>query len=327
VSADGFLHTLGQGSGKDVAKPVAFLPANALVSDLIAVNEVVYAATLNGCGGVPDGVWSIDLGSEDKVVKSWKTNGGSPVGAPAFAADGTVFVALGPSSRVVPGGYADAVVALDPKDLTVKDWFIGPSAGLASSPVLFKVGTRNIVAQLTKDGTVVLLDQVALGAADHRSALYKSSPLAAARTDSVPGGLATWEAADATRWLLVPTEASVVALKVVDVNGQPTLQPGWTKTMDAPLTPLVVNGVVFAAASGEFHPTPGTSMTAAERVRRSGRAVLYALDGTTGRELWTSGNAIASFVHGQALWASIGQVHLGTYDNTVYAFGFSLERH
>jgi outer membrane protein assembly factor BamB len=119
----------------------------------------------------------------------------------------------------------------------------------------------------------------------------------------------------------------LVALKIADVNGQPALQPGWTKSIDAPLAPLVVNGVVFAAASGEFHPAPGTSMTAAERVRRSGKAVLYALDGTTGRELWTSGNAMTSFVHGQALWASIGQVHLGTYDNTVYAFGFSLERH
>jgi hypothetical protein len=55
--------------------------------------------------------------------------------------------------------------------------------------------------------------------------------------------------------------------------------------------------------------------------------VLYALDAATGRELWTSGNTITSFAHRSALWPGIGQIHVATYDNTVYAFGFPLERY
>ena len=79
-----------------------------------------------------------------------------------------------------------------------------------------------------------------------------------------------------------------------------TLEPGWaSRNVPSPLGPIVVNGVVFAAASGN----------------RSTRAVLYALDGDTGRELWTSRAAITSFAQG-GLVAGAGQVYLVTYDNS-----------
>ena len=58
---------------------------------------------------------------------------------------------------------------------------------------------------------------------------------------------------------------------------------------------------------------------------RAGSAVLYALDGTTGKELWTSGAAITSFVHSGGLSGGDGQVYVPTYDNTLYAFGIPLE--
>jgi outer membrane protein assembly factor BamB len=76
----------------------------------------------------------------------------------------------------------------------------------------------------------------------------------------------------------------------------------------SPLGPIVVNGVVFAVASGN----------------RSTRAVLYALDGGTGRELWTSRAAITSFAQG-GLVAGAGQVYLVTHDNALYAFGIPME--
>ena len=41
----------------------------------------------------------------------------------------------------------------------------------------------------------------------------------------------------------------------------------------------------------------------------------------------SSGNTVTSFMHRPALWAGIGQVHIATYDNTVYAFGFAIERY
>ena len=56
---------------------------------------------------------------------SWKTNGGSPIGSVAFATNGTAIVAIGPGT-VTAGGFANAIVALDPKTLAVKDWFSRP---------------------------------------------------------------------------------------------------------------------------------------------------------------------------------------------------------
>ena len=54
--------------------------------------------------------------------------------------------------------------------------------------------------------------------------------------------------------------------------------------------------------------------TAAQRAQRSLPAVLYALDGATGKELWSSGKTITSFARA-GLSAGGGQVYLVTYDN------------
>jgi hypothetical protein len=51
------------------------------------------------------------------------------------------------------------------------------------------------------------------------------------------------------------------------------------------------------------------------------------LDAGTGRELWSSGSTITSFVHGPAVWPGIGQIHVAAYDNAIYAFGFPIERY
>ena len=58
---------------------------------------------------------------------------------------------------------------------------------------------------------------------------------------------------------------------------------------------------------------------------KEGREVLYALDAMTGKELWNSGTTITSFAHGGAISGGMGQIYLGTYDGTMYAFGFPME--
>jgi hypothetical protein len=327
LSSDGQLHTLGLYSGKDVARPLPFLPPNAHAADLIALNNIVYTATMNGCGGVADGVWALDLASANGAVKTWSTAGGSPTGAPAFGSDGTVFIAIG--ARTTPGnrGYANAVVALDPMDLTVKDWFTQPATEFVTPPVVINAGDREIVAAATRDGTIVLLDAASLGGPGHATALGLSAA-SSDRSGFVPSGLTTWTDSTGTPWVLAPNATSVTAMKVVATNGTPTLQAGWTsRQLRAPLTPVIVNGVAFVVSSGEFVPRPGAAVDAVERARQSVPAVLYALDAITGRELWSSGSTITSFVHGPAVWPGIGQVHVATFDNTVYAFGFPLERY
>ena len=83
LSSDGQLHTLGLYSGKDVAKPLRFLSPNAHASDLIVIDNIVYATTTNGCGGVEDGVWTLDLAGDAHMVKTWKSDAGRAAGAPA----------------------------------------------------------------------------------------------------------------------------------------------------------------------------------------------------------------------------------------------------
>ena len=78
----------------------------------------------------------------------------------------------------------------------------------------------------------------------------------------------------------------------------------------SPLTPIVVNGVVFAASASANAP-----------------AALYALNGRTGATLWQSGETITSPLSGRSLWVGSGHVFVGTRDGTVYAFGFAMERH
>jgi outer membrane protein assembly factor BamB len=94
--------------------------------------------------------------------------------------------------------------------------------------------------------------------------------------------------------------------------------------MVSPLPPAIVNGVVFALSSGEFRSSD-PQLTAAQRAQRSSPAILYALDASTGKELWNSGSTITSFVHSGGLAAGGGRVYVGGYDGTQYAFGFPME--
>jgi hypothetical protein len=327
LSSDGQLHTLGPYSGQDVARPVAFLPQNAHAADLIALNNVVYTTTMNGCGSVPDAVWALDLSGGSTAVKTWRSEGGSPAGEPAFGSDGTLYVSLGAKTTAGNGGYANAVVALDPRGLTVKDWFTLQGVEFVTAPMVLNTGGREVVAAATRDGSIVLLDAASLGGPTHGTALSRSVA-SSERTVFVPSGLTTWVDSTGTPWVAIPTATTITAMKVASVNGAPTLQAGWTsRPMRAPLSPVIVNGVAFVVASGEFLPLAGATVSAADRARQSVAAVLYALDAGTGRELWSSGSTITSFVHGPAVWPGIGQIHVAAYDNTVYAFGFPIERY
>jgi len=327
VSSDGVLHTVGDGSGKELRPPVPFLPANAHVSNLIAVPEnndayhsyVVYAATVNGCGGVPNRVWAANLAMDTPQITHVDT-GASVVGDPAFAADGTIFVALGKG----PAGaaHSNAILALEPKTLTIKDWFTDPKADFASTPTVIKHGDKEIVAAATTDGRVYLLDVASLGGSDHKTALFVSSAYSSTKTDFTPGALATWQEADGTNYIAEPfagagplglnatvANGGILALKVTGTGASVSLAPAWVSPdMTSPLSPIIVNGVMFALSSGEYHPAAGSSSSASERASKSTPAVLYALDAAGGQQYWSSGKTVTSFVAGTPLWVGAGQV-------------------
>ncbi len=296
LAGDGMLHTLYISNGVEAEAPIPFLPPDANAQGLVIINGVAYAAS-HSCNGAPAGVWALDIAS--KQVAVWKPPSvdisGDIAGSagPAFGPDGTVYAAT----------TAGALVALDPKTLAVKDTY---ESGLefTSSPVLFQYQTRNLIAAATGDGSIHLLDAASLA-----TPLFKTPANSA---NVAPGALASWQSSDGVRWLLAASGSVVTSWKIVERDGAIALEPGWrSRDLMSPLTPMIINGVVFAVSSRENRPAEN--------------AVLYALDGATGKVLWDSGKAITSFVHSGGLSGGAGQLYLETYDQTLYAFGFPVE--
>ena len=165
LSMDGALHQVSMQQGFDVAmQPANFLPPNANAFGLIVVDNVAYAANSNGCGGVANGVWSLDLASPAKPVASWKTNGGSVAGTAgaAFGTDGTLFVATA-DGDYTPASFSDSVVSLEPKTLKLRDYFTPGKSEFNSSPAVFSYKGRDLVAASNRDGNLYLLDSASLG--------------------------------------------------------------------------------------------------------------------------------------------------------------------
>jgi hypothetical protein len=355
VASDGMLHVLGLPSGKDMQKPAPFLPANARWSSPIAVGTTMYAATAGRCGGVVPSIRAIDLDSDAKPVVTWNTDGGPVVGAVAFTSDGTLIASIG-AGQVSGDGKANAIVALDPKTLKVKDWFTQPAADFVTGPTIVRRGDREIVTAATRDGRVWLLDAKSLGGAGHATPLHVSKRVLGTGAVVSADALAAWNATPAAAsaagasgavtqpaqppttaggvtWILLPVAGklasgmpatngpiatgAVVAMKLNDSGGALGLEPGWVShDLGAPATPLIINGVVFTLATG----VPATAGG------RGTPAVLHAYDGSTGARLWTSGKTMLTFASPGSFWAGYGQVYVGGQDGTVHAFGFNDER-
>ena len=329
ISTGGMVHVMNPQIGTDQIPPVKLLPPNANVAGSILVDTTLYAATTGNCSGAPNGVWSVDLASDAKTVQSYDTKGAAVAGnaPPAFGTDGTLYIATGSGKSEV----ANAVVSLDPKTLAQKDWF-STTTPFTSNAVVFQYKGKDLIVAANKDGRLYVLDSGSLGGADHKTPLHKSSPISATLDD--PTGLASWQDSAGTRWIAATiggpvhgdtkvamangtvTAGTLVAFTVVDQNDVPTLQAQWTsRDLASPVTPVVVNGVVFALASGE-----------AKGRGRSSNAVLYALDAATGKELWTSGSTITSPVRGVGPSAGDSQVYVAASDGTLYVFGMPMER-
>ena len=318
LAADGMLHSLYTSNGRNRGAPAAFLPPNADAKGLIVVDNTAYVATANGCGGAPNGVWALDL--ETKKVSHWKSTGGSIAGllGPAIGADGVVYAAT------VQGGIA----ALEAKTLALRA--LSPGGGFHSSPVIVDYKGEDYLAAAAADGSLRLY-----AAADLGAPAAQTEPFLARWFSS--GALAAWRGADGVTRLLAAGVAAdqgiLVSWKIAERGGKPVLERDWEFSLDSsPLPPIVVNGVVFAVASGGGTMMPGTPPSpgpipppAAGGVRGSAHARLYALDGVTGEALWDSGAGIEAAASGYALSAGPAHVYLTTSDSALYAFGIPIE--
>lgn len=299
VAADGLLRGLIPDTGDLALAPAPFLPPNATATGLIWAESFVYAATSNHCGGAPTGVFAMDFAAPTKPVISWES-GGAPIAGLSLGFDGTVYITTGGGDSQ----YANAVVALDGQTLKLKDWVRHESA-FTAAPTVFAEGDKRYVAAAS-GSHVYLLDAASLGGTDHRTPLSVSPDSANVRFND--GGVATWRDPAGTRWILTESSGAIAAFKMTDKGGRPTLEHAWTsRNMASPRTPMIVNGVIFALAGGHA----------------GANAVLYALNPSTGQDLWNSGNTMTSFASA-GLSTGTGQVYVVTQDNTVWAFGIPL---
>src|SRR5262249_53757400 len=286
ISSDGMLHSLLVSNGEEPDAPIHFVPANSSARGLTVVNNIAYVTTASTCGGAADTISALDLAS--KEVASWKGAVAGAIG-PAFGPDGALYVAT----------REGELVALEAKTLKVRDVY---KAGVpfTSSPVIFQSKDATTIAAAAKDGRIHVIDTAKLAGPAIQSEVITDDP------DRASGALASWQDAAGTRYILGSVGTAVVALKMMESG----LQIAWTAPdIASPLTPLVVNGVVFTASKGD----------------RAKPSVLYALDGATGMRLWNSGTSIGSYVQGGGISAVGSQVFLGTQDGMFYAFGFPIE--
>jgi len=197
--------------------------------------------------------------------------------------------------------WSNATLVLNARDLKLKSYFTpsGLSAAPAKNvgmnsvtPVIFTWRGTEIIAASGKDGRVYLLDAKSPGGPDHHTPLARTPPLSAGDGPDrgIWGGLSSWEDKEGTRWLLAPVwgplhselkapspagAGAIVAFKLVEENGKPSLTLGWVSgSISMPVPPVVASGIVFALGTGPH-------------------ATLYALDGDNGKELFSSKNQIA----------------------------------
>jgi outer membrane protein assembly factor BamB len=308
LAGDGTLHQLNSADGSDQFPPLPFLPPNSKASSLTLQDGVLYTTTGSGCGR-PNAVWAIDLNDADPKPVSFVSKEGAAGGIGGFAlgSDGTVYV---PTEK--------SLLALTPKDLKLKSLTIPGSSSV--TPVVFTWKDKEMVVSAGNDGRLYLLAQ-SLGGADDKTSLYKTAPIATGNP-GIWGGLSSWEDGDGTRWVLAPvwgkvapelntsaTNGAIVAFKLEESNGKPVLTPAWvSRDMSSPEPPVITSGVVFALSAGAPHAT------------------LYALDGATGKEMYSTGNQVSAPGNLTGVTVANGRVYFTTTDSTVYAFGIYLER-
>ena len=292
IASDGKLHSMYLSNGDEPQPAVTFLAPYAKVHGFTVTGGFAYAAAAPNCGDAAKSVWALDLAS--KQVTSWEAPGGIAGSAgPAFGPDTTLYITTADGQ----------LVALEAKTLRHKGAYRSGTAGFATSPVVFEYKGKTVVAAMAKDGSIQLVDPVAI-----KTSLAKT---ASGVTGSMPSALASWRDSAGTRWILVATGSAIAAWKVVEQNGALSLVRGWiSREIDSPMTPMIVNGVVFAVSSGA----------------RSSHAVLYAFDGTSGKELWNSGTTIATSIPPNGgLSTGNSQIYVGGADGNIYTFGFPME--
>jgi outer membrane protein assembly factor BamB len=358
LTSDGYIHTLNLSTGEEKDPAVEMFPRTyGKGYGLNMVNGIIYTITGQGCGGVPNALYAYDTINK-KVSFSTPPQGGLwGVAGPAIGHDGTIYFESGDHPYDAKTGLLSSTVqayTFANDTLTLKDyytpsnyeWLTKRDLDMNVTPVVFSYRGRDVLVGGGKEGRFFLVDSRSMGGADHETPLYRSPLITNAnvnfQTEGTWGSLAAWKDNSGTQWVLAPNggptivkfpisygptpNGGILAFKVEEKDGKPVLAPAWqSRDMMTAEPPVIANGVVFALAAGEFtgqaNDLEGGLFTAQDRIQRSIPAKLYALDALTGKELYSSGNQISSFLHQAGIAVAGGRIIFGTFDGTIYCFG------
>jgi outer membrane protein assembly factor BamB len=358
LANDGYLHSLDPATGDEKDPPIQMLPGvYGKAYGLNLVNNIVYTVSGQGCHGVPNELYAVDLANKKAFSSSPGQGGIFGTAGPAIGNDGTIYFETGDGAYDVAAGKLSTTVQAYTSSndtLTLKDyytpsnhaWLTKRDLDMNTTPVVFPYQGRDLLVGSGKEGRYFLMDSKSLGGADHRTPLYRSSLVSNKnvnfQTEGSWGSFASWEGKDGARWVLAPIggpvavdfpvsygptpNGGVIALKVTETGGKTELTPAWlSRDMMTAEPPVVANGVVYVLAAGEFtgqaNDEDGGLYSSEERIKHSIPAKLYALDATTGKELYSSGEQIGSFLHQAGIAVAGGRIIFGTFDGTIYCFG------
>ncbi len=361
VSWNGDLHTINAADGLESAPPAKFMPPNGKPYALNYWNNVIYTHTAQGCGGNPNMAYAYDLATHKVGAWGAAGGGMWGRTGPAISANGTMYTGTGdgrwdPESGIYGNGIIGVQQDKETKAMKLVDyygpsnaeWLVKRDLDMQVTPAIFNFKGKELMVDAGKECRVYLMDTESIGGDDHRTPLYRSPLLCNEEVNfasaGIWGSMASWEDASGTRWVLTPfwgpkhsqfsapiengkvKDGAIAAFKVEPKGQSFWLQPAWiSRDMNRAEPPVIANGVVYAYGSGEdthqAMPGPGLTNTAQERIPGSTRAVLYALDAQTGKELWSSGDQITSWNHWSGLSIANGHVYINTFDNTLYCFG------
>lgn len=330
LTPDGYLHEQVITTGADYAPAVKFVPGSVgFAKGLSLGGRTMYTSTSSGCTGTKNALYAVDMSSSSYPVATYDTKAvlqlttmGPTLG------DGLAYVVTGkgtsdPSANI----YANSVVALTP-DAKVKAWYTPESGALRNvTPVTFTYKQKKLLIAPGKDGSLILLDGEAPGGAGHHTVLAETSALRTSKSET-PDALAVWQDSMGATWIFasiqgpVSTSAkfgtsngnavhgSVVAFKLEEDGGKMSLAPQWVShDMMSPAPPVIANGLVIALAQGS----------------PLAHAKLLVLDAATGKELYSSGDAIGTYACMAGVSVGDGHVFFVTHDNTLYSFGIGIE--
>jgi outer membrane protein assembly factor BamB/cytochrome c5 len=285
------------------------------------------------------GVWGrggVSVGTDGFI---YGVTGDAPFDPAANEFGDTVF-RLSPRTLQLDGYYTPATWQY----ITRRDLDMG-----TSTPVVFRWNDRVLTAVGGKEGAIYVNDVSRMSGTDHHAAAYISPRYTnAAQTfqgAGIWGVMSVWNDASGQTWLYVPSwgdptadakfptsygevkNGSIMAFKVVaGADGNPSLKPEWISCdIAVPDPAAIAGGVLFVLGTGEntqqVHAGDISQLLTGRENLNSGHAILYALDAATGKELWSSRNAITGWTHFSGVAVGDGRIFATTHEGGVYAFG------